>query len=67
MGKDTEELSLIATPLPSTSDASTRFPLENPAVDVRSDDSLLEPRTDEPGVGKDGDCFPIENPASGKH
>ncbi len=39
-----------------------REPLENPACDVGTDDPLLEPRTDEPGVGKRGECRPIENP-----
>jgi hypothetical protein len=63
MGADTEEMSLIAEPLPARAGASVHNPLENPALDVQSDDPLLEPRADEPGIGKDGDCRPIENPA----
>jgi hypothetical protein len=61
---DTQEhMSLIARPLPARSGARIPVPLENPAVDVEMDDPLLEPRPDEPGIGRDGDCHPAENPA----
>jgi hypothetical protein len=62
MGADTEEMNLIAEPLPGRAGAAVRNPLENPALNVQRDDPLLEPRTDEPGIGKDGNCRPIENP-----
>lgn len=41
-----------------------RKPMENPADASRapSDDPLLEPRPDEPGVSSNGDSGPAENP-----
>ncbi len=62
MDSEERDLALIARPLPAGPRAGIPAPLENPAVDVRRDDPLLEPRRDEPGVGADGDCSPIENP-----
>jgi hypothetical protein len=57
-----EQLSLIARPLPGAHGRHIPAPPENPTVDVPADDPLLEPRADEPGIGADGNCNPIENP-----
>jgi hypothetical protein len=62
MDSEERDLNLIARPLPRRRGARIRVPMENPATDVREDDPLLEPRSDEPGIGDDGDCHPIENP-----
>ncbi len=64
MGPETkEQMALIATPLPGRPGGSISTPLENPASKVGGDDPLLAPRCDEPGVGEDGSCRPIENPS----
>jgi hypothetical protein len=39
-----------------------RFPLENPGVEPITDEFLIEPHPDEPGVGEDGIAAPLENP-----
>ncbi len=57
-----EQLALIARPLPAARGGRAQAPLENPEMDVQSGDPLLEPRLDEPGIGRDGNCRPIENP-----
>lgn len=62
MDSDERELALIARPLPRTRAASLPTALENPGLDVHEDDALLEPRPDEPGIGENGECHPIENP-----
>jgi hypothetical protein len=66
MDSDTGELDLIAQPMPRRPGGSIRTPLENPEVDVDAEDPLLLPRIDEPGVGADGTCRPIENPGPGE-
>jgi hypothetical protein len=37
-------------------------PLENPRIETWTEDPLLEPHPDEPGVRPDGYAAPLENP-----
>ena len=58
-----DELALIATPVVDPGgDGRGGYPLENPAVDPITEELLIEPHPDEPGVLPDGTARPPENP-----
>ena len=42
-----------------------RGPIENPRIEQKDEDPLLEPHPDEPGVKTDGTASPLENPRDG--
>ena len=59
----TAELALIAAPvLDPGGDGRGRCPPENPAVDPITEELLIDPHPDEPGVRPDGTATPLENP-----
>jgi hypothetical protein len=62
-GPAADELALIATPiLDPGGDGHGGSPLENPAVDPITEELLITPHPDEPGVLPDGTAIPPENP-----
>ncbi len=58
-----DELALIAAPVSDPGgDGRGRCPPENPAVDPITEELLIDPHPDEPGVLPDGTATPLENP-----
>jgi hypothetical protein len=58
-----EETDPIAVPLiDPAGNGRGRCPLENPGVEPITEELLIEPHPDEPGVGSDGIAAPRENP-----
>jgi hypothetical protein len=60
---DVEEIVSIAIPLLDPEGTGRgRAPLENPAVEPITEEMLIAPHPDEPGVLSDGTAHPRENP-----
>jgi hypothetical protein len=58
-----DELAAIAAPaLDPDGNGRGHSPLENPSVEPITEEILIAPHPDEPGVREDGSAYPPENP-----